>query len=299
MPKETSLSKNFLNAIHRERTSNRDLAYWLGFLEGVISSGTVELEELGPLQAHCEAFLKEFDDDDARDLIEDLKLAWDDIASEAHAMLIDIVEVRMNQLSMIEGRNLLNRFLGFLKGIACDGKLFKTEVEKIIWFVDRYPALLNDKRIENVRRIATNSLYDDVITDDESEELCYWISRLVGDSFADTGLSAPTDVGATELFVISITPKDLVGATVVLTGEFVQLGLSRPQIQVYLEKLGAHCVKNISRKVDYLFVASEASRYWATPNAGTKLMKAHELLSVGDRPSLVSERTLAQIFHSL
>lgn len=124
MPKETSLSKNFLNAIHRERTSNRDLAYWLGFLEGVISSGTVELEELGPLQAHCEAFLKEFDDDDARDLIEDLKLAWDDIASEAHAMLIDIVEVRMNQLSMIEGRNLLNRFLGFLKGIACDGKLF-------------------------------------------------------------------------------------------------------------------------------------------------------------------------------
>lgn len=295
MGKEASLSKHFLNAIHRERTSNRDLAYWIGFLEGIAASGTVETDELAPLRMHSQKFLSEFDDADARDLIEDLELAWGDVSSEAHSMLLNIIEVRMNEISMTEGRTLLNRFLGFLKGVACDGKLFKPEVEAILWFISEYPPLLSDGRVEDVRKVAERSIADGVISDDESEELCFWISRLVGDSFSDTGLSAPTDIGATELFASSITRNDLKDSTVVLTGEFVQLGLTRPQIQVYLERMGASCLKSVSRKVDYLFVASEASRYWATPNAGTKLMKAHQLLSNGDKPRLITEQALVKL----
>lgn len=296
MGKEVSLSKYFLNAIHRERTSNRDLAYWIGFLEGIAASGTVETEELAPLRMHSERFLEDFDDADARDLLEDLNLAWGDVSSEAHSILLDIIEVRLNELSMTTGRNLLNRFLGFLKGVACDGRLFKPEVEAILRFIREYPVLLRDQRVEDIKKVCEQSIADGVISDDESEELCFWISRLVGDSFSDTGLSAPTDIGATELFMSSITPEELRGSTIVLTGEFVQLGLTRPQIQVYLEKMGANCVKSVSSKVDYLFVASEASRYWATPNAGTKLIKAHQLLANGKKPRLIKEQALVKLF---
>lgn len=297
MARETSLSKHFLNAIHRQRTSNRDLSYWLGFLEGVASSGTVEQAELQPLLAHSEKFLKEFDDDDARDLVEDLKLAWEDSSAEAHEMLLDIIDVRLSEISMSAGRNLQNRFLGFLKGTACDGHIFKREVEATLKFLDAYPQLLEDSRIADVRRVSAQSLEDGVITDDESEELCLWISRLVGDSFADTGLSSPTDTAASELFLSAVSVEDVRGSTVVMTGEFTQVGLTRPQIQIYLERMGANCVKSVSKKVDFLFVAQEASRYWATPNAGTKLIKAHQLLAKGDKPQLVAELALVHLLN--
>lgn len=295
MIRKSPPSERFLNVIHRQSIAKRDACYWLGFLEGVAASGSIESGELEPLLAHSEKFLSEFDDDDARDLVEDLTLSWPDQSAEAYSMVQDIVEVRLAELDMDTGYNLTNRFLGFLKGVACDGHVFKSEVEAILGFLAIHPKLLGDARVENVRRVAARTLEDGVITLDESDELCGWIARLVGDSFADTGVSTPQDIGASELFTYSIDINDLKEATVVMTGEFLRIGLTRPQIRVYLEKMGARCVEGVSKKVDILFVAQEASKYWATPNAGTKLIKAHQLRSKGEKPTLVSELALLKI----
>lgn len=288
-------SERFLNVIHRKSIAKRDACYWLGFLEGVASSGSIENGELEPLLAHSESFLSEFDDDDARDLVEDLRLSWPDQSEEAFNMVQDIIEVRLSEFDMNEGHNLTNRFLGFLKGIACDGHVFESEAAAILNFLNSHTKLKGDPRVENVRRVAASSLEDGVITADESDEICGWIARLVGDSFADTGVSTPQDIGSSEMFAYSITQADINQSTVVMTGEFLRVGLTRPQIRVYLEKMGAICVEGVSKKVDILFVAQEASKYWATPNAGTKLIKAHQLRSKGEKPTLVSELALMKI----
>jgi len=132
-----------------------------------------------------------------------------------------------------------------------------------------------------------------VIDAEESDEICEWISRLVGDSFADTGLTSSTDSRLQDELLQKVSISDLNGSLIAITGTFQNY--SRRTIKEKLLALNVTVVNSVSRKVDYLIVSKEASRYWATPNAGTKLLKAHKLRADFDKPMLIGEDTLEPI----
>ena len=83
-------------------------------------------------------------------------------------------------------------------------------------------------------------------------------------------------------------------ADTVVTGVFSK-NRSRKRIVDELEKLGANIKNTVSKKTNFLIVADEASKYWATPNAGTKLLKAHNLKQETGKPDLVSEYLINQL----
>lgn len=63
-----------LGRIHNCSNNRKAMAYWLGFLKGVLASKHVETAEFSPLKVEAENFLALLKDDDAKELIEDLAI---------------------------------------------------------------------------------------------------------------------------------------------------------------------------------------------------------------------------------
>ena len=108
--------------------------------------------------------------------------------------------------------------------------------------------------------------------------------------FADTGLSSSRDKAATEDFEKDLQLSDLVGSSVVVTGVF-RGRLTRREVVAALSNV----VQSVTKTVSHLIVADEASRHWAKPNAGTKLLKADILRQKTGHPMLVSENLLLKL----
>jgi len=294
---ESGLNDKALDTIHSERNRIKATCYWLGFLRGVISSDGVSDHELEPLVMHTDAFLKQFSDEDAQELLEEMCNAWPDVSTEAEGIIDNILEYREEEALNGLGYNPNNYFNGYLKGIACDNKISKHELELAIDLVDKMSALSKDNRVQQLIKVILRALDDGEISSDESDEICDWISRIVGDSFADTGITTAEDQATGLDFESTINLSELNHSVVAVTGLF-DGPLSRKQIISRLKALGATISNTVSKKVDFLVIANEASKHWATTNAGTKLLRAHELKSKTGKPRLVSERLILEILNS-
>ena len=282
-----------LEAIHKERNIKKATCYWLGFLQGVIASESVVQAELEPLIIHSNELLSYFHDDDAEELLAELEQEWPDVSTEAEGIIENILDVRLKEIELDEGYNSINLFYGFLKGIACDNVISVKELNALLNYLSAHPYIQGDPRILDIKAKTISALEDSIIDPEESDEICEWISRLVGDSFADTGLTCSTDSGLQDDLLKKVSLKDLKGSSVVITGTFQNY--SRRAIKERLSSLNVTVLNSVSRKVDYLVVSNEASRFWATPNAGTKLLKAHKLRADHDKPMLIGEHTLEPI----
>lgn len=294
---ESGLNDKALDTIHSERNKIKATCYWLGFLRGVISSDGVSDHELEPLVMHTDAFLKQFSDEDAEELLEEMCNSWPDVSIEAEGLIDNILEYREEEALNGLGYNPNNYFNGYLKGIACDNKISKAELELTMGLVERMPVLANDNRVQQLVNVIGSALDDGKIDPDESDEICDWISRIVGDSFADTGISTAEDQATGLDFESSINLSEIKQSVVAVTGLF-DGPLSRKQIIARLKTMGTTISNNVSKKVDFLIIANEASKHWATTNAGTKLLKAHDLKSKTGKPRLVSERLILEILNS-
>lgn len=295
---ESGLNDKALDTIHSERNKIKATCYWLGFLRGVISSDGVSDHELEPLVIHTDTFLKQFSDEDAKELLEEMCNAWPDVSIEAEGLIDNILEYREEEALNGSGYNPINYFNGYLKGIACDNKISKDELELTLDLVERMPALSNDNRVQQLTNVILRALDDGEIDPYESDEICDWISRIVGDSFADTGISTPEDQATGLDFETSINLPELKRSVVAVTGLF-DGPLSRKQIISRLQSMGTTISNNVSKKVDFLIIANEASKHWATTNAGTKLLKAHALKSKTGKPQLISERQIVELLNNV
>lgn len=294
---ESGLNDKALDTIHSERNRVKATCYWLGFLRGVISSDGVSDHELEPLVMHTEAFLEQFSDEDAQELLEEMCNAWPDVSTEAEGIIDNILEYREEEALNGLGYNPNNYFNGYLKGIACDNKISKNELELAIDLVDKMSVLSKDNRVQQLIKVILRALDDGEISSDESYEICDWISRIVGDSFADTGITTAEDQATGLDFESTINLSELNHSVVAVTGLF-EGPLSRKQIVSRLKALGATISNTVSKKVDFLVIANEASKHWATTNAGTKLLRAHELKSKTGKPRLISERLILEMLNS-
>lgn len=283
------ISSTALETIHAERNKAKATCYWLGFLRGLIASDGIQEEELTPLILHTEEFLEHFQDDDAEELLTEICNDWPSVTDEAKGVIENILEFREGEINFESGYNAANYFNGFMKGIACDNYISEREVKFALSFLEAHPSLLRDPRVSDIKTQMLLAISDDTISDEESDELCAWISRLVGDSFADTGLSRAKDVAATEDFETELDMATLIGKAVVVTGVFSGL-YTRQEFTEALLQIGVKVANTVSKNVDVLVVANEASKHWATHNAGTKLLAAHDLRKKHGKPSLVTER---------
>lgn len=180
-----------LGRIHAKSNRRKAEAYWLGFLEGVLASESIESLEIASIRAEAEQFLHLFGDEDAADLIQDLNTTYRDYHDEIFGVISGIVDYRSKPFGVdSSSKDSCNRFFGFCAGIACDGRLKIKEVEKLIRRIDQAPALGEDARITSLRSVASEAISDGYLSSEEEEDIGDWIARLVGDSCADTGMAS-------------------------------------------------------------------------------------------------------------
>lgn len=279
-----------LGRINATRNRRKAEAYWLGFLEGVLASESIENLEIDAIRAEAEQFLSLFGDEDAADLIQDLDTAYNDYHGEIYAAICCIVDYRTRPFSHApEATDRCNRFFGFCAGIACDGRLKLKEVQKLIDMIDQDTEFLDDSRIAGLRKVAVEAISDRHLSVEEEEDISEWIARLVGDSCADTGL--PTYGNSPSIDGVLRDPATLVfeNAGFVVTGAFSMA--PRKVIESWIAQRGGVVAKSVSRNTDYLIVAAIASRDWLHSHQGTKIIEARKLREQGGRPHFVDELT--------
>ena len=280
-----------LARIHYRANSRKALGYWLGFLRGVIASENVVRGELMPLRVEAHRFLALLHDDDAAELISDLDL-WAEDTGEIYNILETIVEMRSREFLVMNQKDLVNEFYGFCAGIACDNSITPKEVEKLLARLDTNPSLRDDKRIASLEHAARLSIDDGRITPEEGEDICGWISRIVGDSATDTGLPTFGNVGVIDGALNDRSQFVIRNRMFVLTGKFI-IG-PRKVIGAKIEEFGGAWKNTMCSQTDYLVVATEASRDWKHSHEGGKILKAMDLRGKGGRPNVVHEYMLAE-----
>lgn len=282
-----------LGRIHAQSNNRKALAYWLGFLKGILASDKVETAEYAPLQVEAENFLELLHDPDAYELIEDIRI-WKDTPSEIYDIITDIVAIRSKGFVAETEKDEVNELYGFCAGIACDNRITAEEVEKLLARLETYPKIQGDSRVVNLRNAARRSIADGRVTAEESDDICSWITHLVGDSASDTGVATFGNVGVIEGALEDHREIVFDGRMFVLTGKFT-LG-PRKAVQGMIADRGGDFKSAVCRNTHYLCVATEASRDWKHSHGGTKIIRANELRSEGRGPYVVHEGTLAKAF---
>ncbi|ASY62590.1 hypothetical protein SJ05684_c11340 [Sinorhizobium sojae CCBAU 05684] len=262
----------------------------LGFLKGILASNKVETTEYEPLKVEAQNFLNLLHDPDALELVEDL-LIWKDEPNEIFDIIENIVAMRSRDFFLESEKDEINELYGFCAGIACDNRITLGEVETLISRLDSYSKIRDDRRVLNLRNAARRSIADGRITPEESDDICSWITHLVGDSATDTGIATFGNVGVLEGALDDHNDIVFDNRMFVLTGKFT-LG-PRKAIQGMILDRGGEFKNSVCRNTHYLCVAAEASRDWRHSHEGLKIMRAIELRKEGQGPNLVHEGTLA------
>lgn len=280
-----------LGRIHATSNNRKALAYWLGFLKGILASNNVEAAEYEPLKVEAENFLDRLHDPDAYELIEDLRM-WENEPREVYEIVENIVAMRSRSFVIESEKDEINELYGFCAGIACDNRITPEEVERLLSKLDSYPRIQTDRRVTNLKNAAQRSIADGRITPEESNDICAWITHLVGDSASDTGLATFGNVGVLEGALEDHNDIAFDRRMFVLTGKFI-LG-PRKVIQGMITDRGGEFKNSVCRNTNYLCVAAEASRDWRHSHEGLKIIRAMELRDEGHGPHLVHEGTLAK-----
>ncbi|RUV64290.1 MAG: hypothetical protein EOR78_33225 [Mesorhizobium sp.] len=289
MMAELKYGGSALGRIHAKSNGRKVEAYWLGFLEGVLASESIESLEVASIRAEAEQFLQLFGDTDAADLIQDLDTAYGDYHREIFEIISGIVDYRLRPFSESSSNDCCNRFFGFCAGIACDNRLKIKEVEKLIDRIDRNPQLLEDARIAALKGVAVKAISDGHLSMEEEEDIAEWIVRLVGDSCTDTGLPTYGNTPSIDGVLRDASMLVFENSGFVVTGAF-SLG-PRKIIEGWIVERGGLVSKSISRSTDYLIVAAIASRDWLHSHQGTKIIEARKLRESGGRIHFVEELT--------
>ncbi|TMV91332.1 hypothetical protein FGG78_10235 [Thioclava sp. BHET1] len=277
-----------LARIHRESNEVKFSCHFTGFLEGIAASGQIEVGEVEPLLAECRSFLERISEGDAEDILADFEA--DLLEHDSVAMM---VEVRTERIDHSCEKSALNRFLGYCRGIACDNQITRPEAEGIVRFASAMPSLMAVPGVREIVQTCRDAVADEIISPQESFEICEAISQVVGDSYADTGLSHVYGVANYTEWKLSDFPNSLIGKRAVLTGTFQTI--PRRLIEDQLSEIGLEIGKSVSGKTDILIVGGECARDWIEVNRGLKLRKALELRNKGERPLFVSESQLRRL----
>lgn len=282
-----------LNDINSASIDRKRQVYWVGFLDGILSSKRIEGGEVDALLAEAKSFVAFFDDPDASDLIEDLTSScFSDEADLVESLQIFIDSKRQELIvaGSYKPVDELNEFLGFCAGIVCDGSVLENEAKAILERFRSSEILMTSAPFSQLRRGIEVALADGVLSEQEAEEVREWIAQLVGDGFIDTGLSNIGHTAALDEPISDPAMIELAGRSFVLTGP-MSLG-TRGFISSEIERCGGEVHSKPKRATDYVVVSNQASRHWRTTHFGTKIERTFELIREGHPVRFVTERAL-------
>ncbi len=279
-----------LARVHREANNGKFSGYFTGFLEGVRASQRIELGEVEPLVVVCAQMLDAMGDEDAYDILEDFKADVLDFQQ-----LEDIVVFRSKNLKQNCQKTEINRFMGYCSGIACDDLITLEEAQGVLNMAAASPSVLEDPISRTIVVCCADSVDDGVIDPGESQEICRAITRLVGDCYADTGISSLGYVPVFEEATLS-SIDDFENSLLVLTGNFE----TKPRriLEDYLAACGARAKSSPCKKTNFVIIANESSRDWKYTHKGTKIEKAIKLREASGKPEFISETQLMKLLAS-
>lgn len=281
---------------HSKWNKRKSAYYWLGFLEGIMSSGAVEKKEIPAIIAEAESFTRIFPDADAEDLLQDFKAHCHLDLEDAFQQISDMVTEKQYQVAShtehLE-KDTLNRFLGFCAGIICDGVITNREAVVLFnWFAQN-PILINHHMFKSLKSSFYGILNKSKFTTSEREEIAEWISQLVGDGYADTGINHIGRSSPIGNVIFDPSAIHLARRTFVLTGP-MRMG-TRAYITARLESSSAYVENRVTQRTNYVVVSNTASLNWKTTHFGTKIEKAKEYQAVGIKIHFVSESALEKL----
>lgn len=276
------------------RDRKRDV-YWIGFLAGALASGRIETGEEAAILAEADAFARFFGDPDASDLAQDLRGGCFSDHDDVAQAIDDIIAAKRAALDLVAPRSDLddvNEFLGFCAGVICDGQILQAEAEVMLARLRKTRALTASVVFSDLWRALESALADGHLTREESDDIRDWISLLVGDGFAETGVA---NIGAVAQLDTPITDPDEViieGNAFVLTGP-MRLG-PRNFIIAEITRCGGTVAAAVSRKTRFVVISATASKHWRTSHFGTKIEAAKTLIAQGYPLRFVTETALAR-----
>lgn len=156
----------------------------------------------------------------ALELIEDLRI-WRSEPNEIYEIVENIVSMRSRDFVIETEKDEINELYGFCAGIACDNRICLEEVESLLTKLESYPRVQGDQRVLNLKAAARRSIADGRITPEESDDICTWITHLVGDSATDTGIATFGNVGVLEGALENHNDIVFERRMFVLTGKFI------------------------------------------------------------------------------
>lgn len=277
-----------LGRIHERDNDAKYFCHLTGFLQGVAASGYLEVAEIEPLLAECFEFVERVSDHDARDIIDDFRAELLDFDT-----IFACAEFRATQIDPENEKSALNRFLGFCRGVVCDGKITIQEAEAIVEIIDRNEFLLKTVGVGQILISCIDAIEDGIVTELESIDICTAIGEIVGDCYGDTGIANPFGVANFPETRLSSLDEDLIDRIVVFTGNFRTS--PRTLLEARLEALGVAITKHVSGSTHFLIVGGECSRDWIEMNRGTKMRKAQELRLKSPLPHFISEAQLLRL----
>ncbi|MDO6731328.1 hypothetical protein Q4577_14950 [Marinovum sp. 2_MG-2023] len=277
-----------LGKIHEAGNAKKFFCYFTGFLEGIVSSGGIEVGELEPLIRQCKEFVRNVSDCDANEILEDF-----DADLLEHEFLKDAVYYRALNIDANCEKSSVNRFLGFCAGIACDDLIKIEEAEALVKYAQQNSCILQDVYARSVVRTYIEALDDGIVDAQESADICREITRLVGDAYCDTGISSLGGTPVLDTLALGDDDGILQDAIMVLTGNF---SISpRKLIEEELSARGAIIKKSVGKRTNFVVIASEASRDWVYTHKGTKIVKALQLRERENKPEFIAEHDLLRL----
>ena len=267
--------------------------YWIGFLQGALSSNRIESGEEDAILAEADKFVEFFEDPDAADLAEDIRARCFSGQNDFMTALENVIKEKRSEIQSAapySERDEVNEFLGFCAGIVCDGVILKAEAEAMLSRFHDSMVLSSSVVFRDLWRALEAALADKILTEEESEEVRAWITLLVGDGYVDTGIPNIGNTAELDEPIRDAAQITLKGACVVLTGP-MRMG-TRDFIIAEIEGCGGEVGKTTTRKTDYVVVSSTASKNWRTTHFGTKIERAKELIVEGYKLRFVTEPAL-------
>lgn len=267
--------------------------YWIGFLQGALSSNRIESGEENAILAEADKFVEFFEDPDAADLAEDIRARCFSGQNDFMTALENVIKEKRSEIQAAapySERDEVNEFLGFCAGIVCDGLILEAEAEAMLLRFHDSMVLSSSVVFRDLWRALEAALADKILTEEESEDVRAWIALLVGDGYVDTGIPNIGNTAELDEPIRDAAQLTLKGASVVLTGP-MRMG-TRDFIVAEIERCGGEVGKTTTRKTDYVVVSSTASKNWRTTHFGTKIERAKELIVEGYKLRFVTEAAL-------
>ncbi len=282
-----------IDQIQKSANDRKRELYWIGFLEGALSSDRLESGEEEAILAEADKFVEFFEDPDASDLAQDIRARCFSGQNDLMTGLENVIKEKRREIQAAAPyteRDEVNEFLGFCAGVVCDGLILKAEAEAILARFHNSMILSSSVVFRDLWRALEAALADKILTEGESEEIRAWIALLVGDGYVDTGIPNIGNTAELDEPIRDASQVKFEGACFVLTGP-MRLG-TRDFIISEIERCGGVVGKTATRKTDYVVVSSAASKNWRTTHFGTKIERAKELIVEGYKLRFVTEHAL-------